>query len=1083
VFGASFFALNTDFMAISVKLFGHPSVEINGSLRSLRHRRPMLILCLLLARQGRPIARMALSEAIWPEFDSDSGSVNLRRAVADLRLLLGSEASRLEAVDRRELSFRVDETLTCDLLNFDVAAHRFERTAALSDAREAASLYTGTLLDGWTDECLEPERRYRQEAAAEMLEALARDALHNRNDPAEALQICRRAEPMTPNRETIGRLRIEAYLQQNDRAAAEDVFHGFTGRGGHEQVLIPLDEVVQLAGSTQLPEARRTATLPYESGLLIGRTDELAFLQEKIRRNRVSISRPSSRLTTITGPGGVGKTSLALAAARAAVADGNAAAVVFADFSHLPRRASAAAIYAVLVEALEIQAQGESRSKTRKAAIPVEKALHNLLREFTLAQTAPPPILLLDNAEHLLPIFAFVVADILQMAPSLHLLVTSRTPLHLPGEALLPLLPLSLPETDGVGDVEASGAAQLFIERARLVRPDFPLTAVTAPRIARLCRELDGIPLALEIAAARLRGLSLADMETKLKEAPFSLLSGGTATRPLRQRTVQDAIAWSWSLLSPEQQILLLRLSFFRGSWRLDLAEEVAGFAPLGAEMPVMPLLLELVEHSLLQVLPGTSAENETPRYRLLETVRVFAADRLWESMNGSAEAGQVQQRFADWAARFAQKCDDGIWGKDSAVWSEQIKWDLDNLRTGLELADAPTAQKIVRSIEAFWWRQGRYQEGIRWQEIARAKAEQAGDTYQATMLRLTEEQFRNNLGLPHQARTVFAAAIALLREREDHRAVAFLLNSLACLERDAGELRLAAVTMQEAIHLTEQLIAKGESRELQAYQWRGMAQIEVARGQYDSAATLCHRAISIYRDEDNTVHEMMTLRWLGQALLGKGDAESAYVTYAEARSLAYRNASLQIEQEAEQGLGEASLALGNPEEAKGHFHSAATLAHQNSSQEGIALAACGESALAVSLGTPDIVPTARVLFSPGAARLPYPTLVAVLMESARAARACQLPRTAQRLQIEADSARDASRSESAAPSPKDIVWSPSLAITRARAAYPSDRVSEILEGPDSHPLVAPAPFPPLSQAREGESEGRTAAVSHKPGT
>ena len=230
----------------------------------------MLLLCLLSVRQGRPILRTALSETIWPEFDTDSGSVNLRRAAAYLRALLGPEASRLETVDRRELSFRVDDALTCDLLNFDAAANRFERTAALKDAQEAVSAYTGTLLDGWTDDCLEAERRYRQEAAAEMLESLARDALHSRGDPTEALHLCRRAEQVAPHRETIWRLRVEAHLKQNDRSAAEAAFLDFAERKDRENILPSPDEA-PLKGSTRLPDSRRVATLPHDRGLLVGR--------------------------------------------------------------------------------------------------------------------------------------------------------------------------------------------------------------------------------------------------------------------------------------------------------------------------------------------------------------------------------------------------------------------------------------------------------------------------------------------------------------------------------------------------------------------------------------------------------------------------------------------------------------------------------------------------------------------------------------------------------------------------------------------------------------------------------------------
>ena len=343
------------------------------------------------------------------------------------------------------------------------------------------------------------------------------------------------------------------------------------------------------------------------------------------------------------------------------------------DLSHLSRGASAPMIYSALVEALEIQAQGGPRPKTGKASVTVEKALQNLLdllSDFTLPQVkgaACAPILLLDNAEHLLPTFAFVTADVLRMAPFLTVLVTSRIPLNLPGEELLPLAPLPLPKTDRVEAVEAADATHLFIERARAVLPDFQVNIRSASGVSRICRLLDGLPLAVELAAARLRSLSLGDLELQLiqsKEMPLSLLPGASATRLLRQQTVGNAIAWSWSLLSLEQQTLLARLSVFRGGWNLTVMCEALGFAPLTTESAVVALLADLVDHSLVQLVqPVTNprGETETQRYRLLETIRACAAARLAEGVNSVREEAQTKERFSQWTARFATECRDEL--------------------------------------------------------------------------------------------------------------------------------------------------------------------------------------------------------------------------------------------------------------------------------------------------------------------------------------------------------------------------------------------------------------------------------------
>ena len=197
----------------------------------------------------------------------------------------------------------------------------------------------------------------------------------------------------------------------------------------------------------------------------------------------------------------------------------------------------------------------------------------------------------------------------------------------------------------------------------------------------------------------------------------------------------------------------------------------------------------------------------------------------------------------------------------DAAAWTDRFAEETENLRAGLEAADAPTADNIVRGIEPIWWRQRRYLEGIHWQETARKKAEQAGDTYRAAVLRLTEELFRHNLGQPHQARTVFAVAIALTLERGEKESVVYLLHSLACLERNDGELNRAADTMRRGTFLAAEVNAGKESNGLQAYQWRGMAQIDIACQRFKEAESLCHRALAVYRKEQNVIQEMMTLR------------------------------------------------------------------------------------------------------------------------------------------------------------------------------------------------------------------------------
>ncbi len=671
----------------------------------------------------------------------------------------------------------------------------------------------------------------------------------------------------------------------------------------------------------------------------------------------------------------------------------------------------------------------------RDTSANIEATVHGLLHRFTLPlgrEGIPVPILLLlDNAEHLLPTLTFVVADLLRVpSSSLWILTTSRTLLNIDGETLLYLPPLPVPVGDSVADVNESESVRLFVARARIVQESFSLNESTAPKVARLCRRLDGLPLAVELAASRLRTLPLTELEAQLcltEDLPLPLLSGGSVTTPKRQRTIMDMVAWSWFLLSHDQKTLLARLSFFRGGWTMEAADAVVNFEPLPAREPLIAMVSELIDHSLIHV--EDSDSNGTPRYRILETIRSFAATHIKDT---TVQANIVGKRLADWAAAFAENAYQGLWGADARSWATRVSIEESNLRAGLEIADAPTAQRIVRGIEPIWWRSGRFYEGLSWQEIAAVKGEQSDNPNSAIPPRLTEAFFRRNLGEPHQARALFIRAIKLAHEQGETENQIYLLHSLGFLQRDDGELDLAVTTQTKGMVLAEEFAQETGEDLLVAYQWRGLAAVEVARGNYPEAETLCNRAIERFHAAGNPVQEMMTFPWLGRALLGQNKATEAYAFFTAAFSLARDHASVQIEQEAEQGRSDAMLASGDYRATLQHLDSAHRLAVSLGSHEGIALVACTKSILSRLTGNPDPKICACILLDPLVTRLPYPTFLSVLEEATQAADASDLFSMARRLHVETHHARDASRNGAG-------VWSPRLTTTRIRATYPPE--------------------------------------------
>ena len=400
----------------------------------------------------------------------------------------------------------------------------------------------------------------------------------------------------------------------------------------------------------------------------------------------------SARLLTLTGPGGSGKTRLALEIAAECLGD-------FTDGAWL------VALAPIADPALVSRAVAQALGLDDKSGQTVQRALSEHLRDKSL-------LLMLDNCEHLVAACAELAESLLQAAPGLRILATSREALGVTGENSYPVPALPLPDAGQTPTLEVlaqSEAVRLFVERAAAVRPVFALTEDNAAAVAQICQRLDGIPLAIELAAARTRALTADQIAARLDKR-FGLLTSGSRTAPPRQQTLRGAIDWSYDLLSPAERRLLRRLSVFAGGWSLEAAEEAAG-AP-----EALDLLSQLVSKSLVLAEQRPGQEG---RFRMLETIREYAQEKLAEA--GEAEAAQDQH--LTYYVALAEEAEPELRGHGQAQWLKRLDQENDNLRAALAWAiqsgQAEPALHLAGDLGGFWNMRGYLLEGHRWLEAA----------------------------------------------------------------------------------------------------------------------------------------------------------------------------------------------------------------------------------------------------------------------------------------------------------------------------------------------------------------------------
>ena len=498
--------------------------------------------------------------------------------------------------------------------------------------------------------------------------------------------------------------------------------------------------------------------LPQQVTSFIGRETQVAQVKALLAK---------TRLLTLTGAGGSGKTRLSLQVT-ADLLDGEGDGVWLVELA------------ALADPALVPQAVADVLGVKEQAGKTIQASLVEWLRPKRL-------LLILDNCEHLVAACASLAADLLRSCLDVHILASSREPLNVPGEQIYRVPSLSLPDPKQAQTVESLSqyeAVRLFIERAQAVQPSFAVTNANAPAVAQVCFRLDGIPFAIELAAARVRSLSVEEINTRLDQR-FRLLTGGSRVALPRQQTLRALIDWSYDLLTAPEKSLLRRLSVFTGGWTLAAAEGVCCGEDI-EEWEVVDLLTGLVDKSLVVYEEGDGGAG---RSRLLETVRQYAEDRLGES--GAAEA--VRDAHQSWCLALAQQAAPHLSGPKQAVWLTRLEWEHDNLRSGLARGESsPTgaerALQLAGALGRFWLVRGHLAEGRGRLTAALVEAGAEVRT-SARAYALTESgSLARGQGDLGTARALYEEAVVIWREIGDEHGLAATLNGLGLVASDQGD-------------------------------------------------------------------------------------------------------------------------------------------------------------------------------------------------------------------------------------------------------------------------------------------------------
>jgi predicted ATPase/DNA-binding SARP family transcriptional activator len=898
-------------------LLGPPRLRRDGALLQFDTRKIMALVAYLavsgLEAKGRRLSRASLVALLWPDLEPSRARATFRR---DLSLLRKALQGEWLLVDRETVGTDPEADFWLDVDQFNRLLHACGTHGhppegvcprCLAVLEEAVALYEGDFLQGfglrdsvefddW--QFFQAEGLRRQLASA--LERLARGhAVHGNIETA--LTHARRWLALDPLHEPAHRQLMELYVAAGQRSAAQRQYRECVRILDQELGLAPSEETTALyeqicagaAAGRGLPPApgsvggpqwpgRAAAprhNLPAQATPFVGREKELVQVEQCLAKHR---------LVTLTGSGGIGKTRVALEAAGEVVAQ-------------YPQGVWLAELAPVADPRLVPQAVAAVWDVREERGRPLWVTLADYLREKTL-------LLVLDNCEHVIDASSRLVGTLLQRCPALHILATSREALGVEGEFVMRVPSLSLPPIGPASraTLQGSEAVGLFVSRAATALPGFELTDANAAAVAQVCRRLDGVALALELAAARVKALRVEQVAARLDDA-FHLLTGGSRTALPRQQTLRATMDWSHALLSDAERACFRRLAVFAGGWTLEAAEAVC--AGDGVETyDVLDLLAQLENKSLLVLdrEPGQEA-----RYRLLETIRQYA----WERLQQAGEEEESRTQHLGCYCRLAQEAERKLYGARQLEGLAQLDAEQSNIRAALEWGLGKGLEAGAQLAAAMFWYchlRGLFPDGYAWLQRALAAAPGGTKALRALLLSragyLAWESRDTNRVVPY-----CEEGIALSRELGDQEGMAFSLGSLGLLVYfNEGDSERGRALLQESLDLYRQAGNKWGSRHVLA-----LLGSTYFMEQFDQATAYFQESLALARDLGVPDGIGWALYCLGIHALLRGDDEHAMALFTEELPLSHATGQRHILVESYSYMEMIALRQGEFERAK----------------------------------------------------------------------------------------------------------------------------------------------------------------------